>query len=194
MATEWYCLIDGTEYGPLTAESLRKMAVSGRLTDGSFVRKGTSSEWVPSAGVRGLYQTKTKVVDALTPPSPACSKPRTKDSARAAAVGDPIDGELRCVDCGQELRFGNTPLGLTRCRTCFRQRQSASRLAFATVLKAIIVVFASLSGIIFLDVMHAMQGNLSASLLLISFWVLVAQVFRSAWKLVNALFDRAADA
>ena len=69
MASEWYCLIDGKEYGPATAAQLRLMAQDGRLTQADHVRKRRTDGWVPAARVRGLFD--GDVGGAAGPASPA---------------------------------------------------------------------------------------------------------------------------
>lgn len=54
MASDWYCRIDQTDFGPLTAAELKRMAVDGRLTSTSLVRKGVQGKWVPASAVQGL--------------------------------------------------------------------------------------------------------------------------------------------
>ena len=55
MPSEWYCQIDGTEYGPLTSGQLRKLALDGRLSCKALVRKGSSGGWLQADRLKGLF-------------------------------------------------------------------------------------------------------------------------------------------
>jgi Zn-dependent protease with chaperone function len=55
MIAEWYCQVEGHEFGPLTAEQLRGFAREGRLRSDGFVRRGLTQDWVPATQVKGLF-------------------------------------------------------------------------------------------------------------------------------------------
>jgi Zn-dependent protease with chaperone function len=55
MIAEWFCQVEGREFGPLTADQLRGFAREGRLRRDGFVRKGPSPDWVPATKVKGLF-------------------------------------------------------------------------------------------------------------------------------------------
>ncbi len=55
MNEDWYCQVDGRQYGPVTTDQLRVFAREGRLRRDGFVRKGLASEWVPATRVKGLF-------------------------------------------------------------------------------------------------------------------------------------------
>jgi Zn-dependent protease with chaperone function len=55
MIADWFCQVEGREFGPMTAEQLRGFAREGRLRRDGFVRKGLSPDWVPATKVKGLF-------------------------------------------------------------------------------------------------------------------------------------------
>jgi hypothetical protein len=54
MSVEWYCNVGGSEYGPLTASDLKRMAGTGKLEPHHRVRRGEKGEWVQASNVKGL--------------------------------------------------------------------------------------------------------------------------------------------
>ncbi len=100
MATEWYCRIDGTDFGPFEAADLKRMTSSGRLGPTDLVRK-QDGKWVQANTVKGLSfavpatspEPPPAKVDASVKPCPAC-----KSSGPATRV--------LCIDCGYDFRTG----------------------------------------------------------------------------------------
>ncbi len=52
---EFFCREGNAEYGPLSADELRTLAASGRLTAAGEVRKGRQGNWLPATNVQGLF-------------------------------------------------------------------------------------------------------------------------------------------
>src|SRR5260370_17694387 len=52
---EFFCREGNAEYGPLSADELRTLAASGRLTAAGEVRKGRQGFWLPATNVQGLF-------------------------------------------------------------------------------------------------------------------------------------------
>jgi hypothetical protein len=50
----WYCGVEGQQYGPYTWEQLRAMAAEGRIISDSFVRRDVDQQWFQAAQVPGL--------------------------------------------------------------------------------------------------------------------------------------------
>ena len=55
MSMDWYHRVDGVEYGPESAATLRDYAKSGLLSRTHDVRKGSTGDWVPASRVKGLF-------------------------------------------------------------------------------------------------------------------------------------------
>src|SRR5207302_1553498 len=54
---EWYAFIRSTAVGPLTFDSLRRMASTGELTAFHRVKHGPSGSWVEAKSVAGIFET-----------------------------------------------------------------------------------------------------------------------------------------
>src|SRR5262245_43168852 len=54
MGSEWYCQVQGTEYGPLTPRELKRMAETGKLGPSDLVRDGPEGKWLRAGSVKGL--------------------------------------------------------------------------------------------------------------------------------------------
>ena len=55
MANDWYVKIDNVEHGPLTAERLKQLAMQGKVTPETFVRKGATGTWLRAHNITGLF-------------------------------------------------------------------------------------------------------------------------------------------
>ena len=53
MKNQWYCHVEGQDYGPFTWEQLRAMAAEGRIVTDSFVRRDVDQQWFQAAQVPG---------------------------------------------------------------------------------------------------------------------------------------------
>lgn len=97
MADDWYCTVQGEEFGPLSAEQLRSLASSQRLTQQDRVRRGADGEWFSAAQVRGLFAnvpaTPSSQAIATRPPQvPQVANPRL---SRVHSVAECISAEER---------------------------------------------------------------------------------------------------
>ena len=135
MATEWYILIDGTEYGPETAELLRKMARSGRLSHNDLVRKDSSRDWVPAGRLKGLFD---GIEEAPPTSEDHPSMPRLQETGSGCGsdgVAQPLENttpasdtrtdSARCEVCGVSLTVWNRVVGEARCSKCDRSKGKA---------------------------------------------------------------------
>lgn len=51
----WHYEIDGTEYGPVPSNLLKRMAGMGKLTADSLVRRTGDARWIAARNVKGLF-------------------------------------------------------------------------------------------------------------------------------------------
>ncbi len=82
MAAEWYFVIGGQRFGPVSSTHLREMAASGRLKPTDLVWRPGLKSWVPAGQVKGIFPT---VPDGAAKPSEA--------EPRSSATPDPKKGE-----------------------------------------------------------------------------------------------------
>ena len=91
MPSEWYCQIDGTEYGPLTSGQLRKMALDGRLSRKALVRKGPTGGWLQADRLKGLFDPAVSETAPASQQAPQDTepvrKPRVGTATLAASFG-----------------------------------------------------------------------------------------------------------
>jgi hypothetical protein len=73
MATEWYVRVGNAEHGPVSSETLKRLAAEDRVTSATLVRKGSSGNWVSADRVKGLFATTDG--GAATPPMPQSRPP-----------------------------------------------------------------------------------------------------------------------
>jgi hypothetical protein len=64
---QWYCRVDGEQYGPFSWEQMRAMADEGRLLAGSQVRRDGDRQWFLAGQVPSLLKKKPQ---AAAPPKP----------------------------------------------------------------------------------------------------------------------------
>jgi hypothetical protein len=60
MASQWYYRAEGQTVGPVSSSELRRLALEGRITRDTRVRKGSDGEWVPAERVNGLFDLKAE--------------------------------------------------------------------------------------------------------------------------------------
>lgn len=92
---QWYCQVDGQQYGPFSWDQLKAMAVEGRIIAESTVRRGVDQQWYPAAKVPGLLSKPAasngsssasaapKAAAAVTAPSAPAAQPASKPSKPA---------------------------------------------------------------------------------------------------------------
>ena len=54
MKDQWYCGVDGQQYGPYTWDQLRAMAAEGRIVPETYVRREIDQQWLSAAQIPGL--------------------------------------------------------------------------------------------------------------------------------------------
>jgi hypothetical protein len=57
MASDWFVRISNVERGPISSEMLRHLALEGRVTPETPLRKGVAGTWVTANHVKGLFAT-----------------------------------------------------------------------------------------------------------------------------------------
>ena len=90
MKNQWYCGVEGQQYGPFTWEQLRAMAAEGRIIAESFVRRDVDQQWFQAAQVPGLLPKAAGAKRngaAASGIGQAATAVRNSDSAVMAAVG-----------------------------------------------------------------------------------------------------------
>ena len=55
MPNDWFCYVEGQEYGPMSAQDLKQLVGENRLHPDDWVRRHDSPDWVPAKKVRGLF-------------------------------------------------------------------------------------------------------------------------------------------
>src|SRR5262249_21645493 len=78
MSEQWYYVCDGREFGPASADSLKRLAAVGRLQRGDVVRRAEEDDWLPAGAVQGLFDE--------TQPGHADVEERWQDQVR----GEPV--------------------------------------------------------------------------------------------------------
>jgi hypothetical protein len=99
MPADWFCEIDGEQYGPVTAGQLRHLATSGKLQPTHPVWKEGMPVSVPARTVKGLFDTVPTPPPAVEAPPPKESteqKPQQGSSAEETArlLGSALDTKV----------------------------------------------------------------------------------------------------
>lgn len=115
MKNQWYCGVDGQQYGPFTWEQLRAMAAEGRIVTDSFVRRDVDQQWFQAAQVPGLLpKAHSAKRNGASSSSIGKAAARTSDSGAMAAVGgDPAKSAtaLKRPKKAASHSSGNIPVG-----------------------------------------------------------------------------------
>ena len=74
MAKEWFCKISGKQFGPFTAEEVRKLATQGKLKPDHHVKQGTEGLWIKAEALADLFSENDSPWSA-TEPLPAATEP-----------------------------------------------------------------------------------------------------------------------
>lgn len=82
----WYCMIDGSESGPLSAQELQNLARAGRLQRTDLIRRGETGSWVQAERVKGLRF-------PLARPAMSIEAPETPD-AHSCPIGTRQPGSV----------------------------------------------------------------------------------------------------
>ena len=56
MAEEWIVRVQGKDYGPVDAETLREWKAEGRVLPGNQVRRADVDLWITAAEIPGLFE------------------------------------------------------------------------------------------------------------------------------------------
>jgi hypothetical protein len=72
---QWYCRVDGEQYGPFTWEQMRAMADEGRLVANTHIRREVDQKWFLAGQVSGLLS---------KPPPPTAPAKAPRQSAKPA--------------------------------------------------------------------------------------------------------------
>ncbi len=84
MAAEWYVRVGNAERGPILAERLKQLALEGKVSPDTLVKKGPSGNWVPANQVKGLFG--ATVVSTVAPRMPPHNGRLEPDDVIVAAV------------------------------------------------------------------------------------------------------------
>lgn len=134
MATDWYVRIGQVERGPISSETLKHLALEGRVTSDTPIRRGDSGNWVPASRVKGLFP--SPVASATPQPIPAAvpppilktqpiPMPQTVTSVPAVEEPPPShtvetpSAQHRPMDAYQKVLLGVVQ-GVSRCLRCLR--------------------------------------------------------------------------
>lgn len=91
MATEWYCLLMGTELGPYSSKQLLEMARHHQITPDDSVKKGADGNWVGAHRVKGLFEDSgaSTIIMASLPPDVLQALESARETAKSTAVTEP---------------------------------------------------------------------------------------------------------
>ena len=85
---QWYCGVEGQQYGPYTWEQMRAMADEGRLIADSYVRREVDQQRLTASQVPGLLKKKTKPAAGTS--STQAAQAAKQPSAKAPVVEPPV--------------------------------------------------------------------------------------------------------
>jgi hypothetical protein len=86
---QWYCGVEGQQYGPYTWEQMRAMADEGRLVAESYVRREVDQQWLTASQVPGLLKKKSKPAAAASSTQVALPDRRAKASGGSSVAAPP---------------------------------------------------------------------------------------------------------
>jgi len=72
---EWYCFVEGLQYGPVSEALLRAWVRQGRLKPGDLVWTEGMTDWAPAATVGGLFGPAGGPDEAQQYPRPGVRRP-----------------------------------------------------------------------------------------------------------------------
>lgn len=78
MALQWHYSSNGQQYGPVTSDDLRELALDGDLLPDDLVWREGMADWAPASKVKGLFDG----VTTKPPPKP----PRIPKAEKEVAV------------------------------------------------------------------------------------------------------------
>jgi len=91
MATEWYCLLMGTELGPFSSKQLLEMARHHQITPDDSVKKGADGNWVGAHRVKGLFEDSgaSTIIMASLPPDVLQALESAQGTAKTTGATEP---------------------------------------------------------------------------------------------------------
>ena len=105
MTTSWYCQIERTTYGPLTAQDLKRMAEKGKLRPTDLIKKTEAGKWVTASSVKGLlFKPAAQAVLNLSVKQIATTTDRTCPNCRSTVEV----GSVLCMGCGYNFLAGKS--------------------------------------------------------------------------------------
>lgn len=90
MADNWFVGRDGNRQGPVSAETLRRMAASGQLSPSDLVWREGMSDWAPAGAIRGVFPGPGEPLVPGVAPNPYASPAATDPWPHEASPGDSI--------------------------------------------------------------------------------------------------------
>ena len=83
---QWYCGVDGQQYGPYTWDQLRSMAAEGRIVPQTYVRREIDKQWLSAAQIPGLLARTKGTAKTASTAAPARTTAAASPTASAAAA------------------------------------------------------------------------------------------------------------
>jgi len=162
MATEWYCRVQGTESGPLSATDLRRLATDGRINSADLVRRGLAGDWTPAAMVKGLF-------DAALAAPHVVAAPTVTPQVASSHIASPESKRDSAARTNGEAYIDRLPEGAGKIRSVYQCISREERKHRLGVLLVNVLVWALLLFIAF--------ATLGAVLLVYLFGKVVSSVF-----------------
>jgi predicted nucleic acid-binding Zn ribbon protein len=115
MSNDWFVKLDGkTESGPFTSDRLKQLALEGRVTPDTPVKKGQAGTWHLANDVHGLLTTGNS---HSSPPSPPRAvPPALPQTAASSPASQPLDIFESIID--KEISDPNGDIASEETTTC----------------------------------------------------------------------------
>ncbi|NQT36198.1 MAG: DUF4339 domain-containing protein, partial [Planctomycetes bacterium] len=85
MASEqWFCQIEGKQYGPFSGEQLKTLVSQGKLLPTHLLRQGPQGQWVQATRAKGLFPEAPTTTPQSKPSGLLVAKPLDDPPAAAA--------------------------------------------------------------------------------------------------------------
>jgi hypothetical protein len=81
MTKQWFVFKDGGQYGPITADELKRKAASRELLPEDLVRPEDQQNWYKASAVKGLFTSDVGESSPQTVPPPPPTVPKTRTDA-----------------------------------------------------------------------------------------------------------------
>lgn len=110
MKNQWYCGVEGQQYGPYTWEQMRAMAEEGRLVAESYVRREVDQQWMTAAQVPSLLKKKSRPAASTTSTQVPVAGVKKAKAASSTAISVPIAPVVASTaGNGHSANCGNRP-------------------------------------------------------------------------------------